>query len=46
MMACSDLAIASAIDPYDFEAWYYQGVAAYLGGKYEHAKNAMPWRCH
>ncbi len=41
MMACSDLAIAFAIDPYDFEAWYYQGVAAYLGGKYEHAK-----KCH
>ena len=37
-MAISELATASALNPMDWEAWYYQGVAAYLEGLYEHAK--------
>ncbi|SCI77689.1 Tetratricopeptide repeat [uncultured Flavonifractor sp.] len=37
-LAISELATASALNPMDWEAWYYQGVAAYLEGMYEHAK--------
>lgn len=39
-IAASDLKLAAAINPEDWECWYYLGVACYLNGMYEEAKQA------
>ena len=41
MASIADLSLATRLNPNDWEHWYYMGVAAYLGGKYELAKD-----CH
>ncbi len=41
--AVADLTMASRLDPYNNEHWYYQGVAAHLGEMYERAIEAFPY---
>lgn len=40
--AVADLLMASRLDPYNNEHWYYQGVAAHLGEMYDKAIEAFP----
>ena len=37
----SELALAAALQPDDWELWYYQGVSAYLAGLYSHARKVF-----
>ena len=42
LQAVADFTMASRLDPYDNEVWYYQGVAAHLAGLYDRCEEAFP----